>query len=83
MKSFSLATLLVLSLFVPTALVSDDGQTQPRLDYGAVIFPNTSTDLISTTNGTGNIRAFSAHSSMGSRALSTYLSMAVRRRHSR
>ena len=56
MKSFLLTTLLTLSLFVPTALASDDGQTQPRLDYGAVIFPNTSTDLISTTNGTGNIK---------------------------
>ena len=53
---YMLITLLVLSLVTPTALASDDGQTQPRLTHGGVIFPNGSIDLIPTTNGVGNIK---------------------------
>ena len=56
MKSFVLATLIVVSLFAPTAWASDDGQTQPRLNYGDRTSPNTSTDIIGTTNGAGNIK---------------------------
>lgn len=53
---YMLTTILVLSLLTPTALASDDGQTQPRLSHSAVIFPNTSFDVIPTTNGIGNIK---------------------------
>jgi hypothetical protein len=57
MKSYVLTTLLVLSLLPPTtALASDDGQTQPRLNHAAAIFPNTSVDVLPTTNGVGNIK---------------------------
>ena len=56
MKSFVLATLIVISLFAPTAWASDDGQTQPRLTYAERVSPNTSIDIIGTTNGAGNIK---------------------------
>jgi hypothetical protein len=56
MKSYVLATLLMLSLLTPTALAQDDGQTQPRLNKAAAIFPNTSVDVLPTTNGVGNIK---------------------------
>lgn len=62
MKSFVLATLIVVSLFAPTAWASDDGQTQPRLTYNDRVFPNTSADIIGTTNGTGNIKGISCKS---------------------
>ena len=55
MKSL-LATLIVISLFVPTAWASDDGQTQPRLNQGGVLTANSSVDIISTTNGVGNVK---------------------------
>lgn len=55
MKSYILATFLVLTLFTPPALASDDGQTRPRITYGAVIFPNAAFDILNT-NGTGNLK---------------------------
>jgi hypothetical protein len=70
MKSYVLTTLLVFSLLTPTALASDDGQTQPRLSHGTLISPNTSTDIIPSTNGVGNIKGlhcsfFNNNSSIG------------------
>jgi hypothetical protein len=56
MKSYVLTTLLVLSLLTPTVLASDDGQTQPRINKAAAIFPNTSVEVLPTTNGVGNIK---------------------------
>ena len=56
MKCSILITLLVLSLLTPTVLASDDGQTRPRLTYGAVLYQNAWIDIISTTNGAGNIK---------------------------
>ena len=56
MKSYLLTTLLMLSLLTPTALAQDNGQTQPRLNSGVLIFAGTSTDIIPTTNGAGNIK---------------------------
>jgi hypothetical protein len=54
MKNFALA-LLVLCL-ATTAWAADDGQTQPRLNYANLNSPNQSTDVISTTNGAGNVK---------------------------
>jgi len=68
MKSYVLATFLVLNLFVPTAFASDDGQTQPRLTYGEILSPNSSSDIISTTNGTGNLKGIQCKFANGSRA---------------
>ncbi len=56
MRSYLLATFIVVSLFVPTAWASDDGQTQPRLNSTGIVFPNTSIDIVSTTNGVGNVK---------------------------
>ena len=56
MKSYVLATFLVLNLFVPTAFASDDGQTQPRLNQADLVLPNTSVNIIGTTNGSGNVK---------------------------
>jgi DNA/RNA endonuclease YhcR with UshA esterase domain len=56
MKYTILTTLLVVSLLTPTALASDDGQTQPRISHAGAIFPNTSVDVLPTTNGVGNIK---------------------------
>ena len=56
MKSYVLTTLIIVSLFVPTAQASDDGQTQPRLTKATLTGFNTSTDIIATTNGSGNVK---------------------------
>jgi hypothetical protein len=66
MKSYVLATLIVVSLFVPTAWASDDGQTQPRINSSGLNFANTSIDIITTTNGVGNVKGVYCKSSNSS-----------------
>jgi hypothetical protein len=56
MKSYVLTTLIIVSLFVPTAQASDDGQTQPRLTRATLSNLGTSIDIIGTTNGSGNVK---------------------------
>ncbi len=56
MKSYVLTTLIIVSLFVPVAQASDDGQTQPRLTRGTLTGTSTSTDIIGTTSGSGNVK---------------------------
>ena len=43
------------------AYAADDGQTQPRLSYTDVTGTNT-VDLVSTTNGSGNIKGIHCYS---------------------
>jgi hypothetical protein len=43
-------------MFASAARAADDGQTQPRLSTAGLIYTNTSADVISTTNGTGNVK---------------------------
>jgi hypothetical protein len=47
----------VLTIFVATSVFAvDDGQTQPRLNYGSLNNPGTSADIVPTTNGSGNVK---------------------------
>lgn len=49
--------LLALCLvFASAAWAADDGNTQPKLSYSNLNSPNTAVDIISTTNGTGNVK---------------------------
>ena len=48
-----IAVMLVLAL---PALAADDGQTQPRLNYGDRSSANMSIDIVTTTNGSGNVK---------------------------
>jgi hypothetical protein len=43
----------------PTAWAADDGQTQPRLSSAGLLYINTTVDVISTTNGSGNVKGVS------------------------
>lgn len=57
MKALRLASLaLVLVLSATSAWAVDDGQTRPRLSSSGLNAPNTSTDIIATTNGSGNVK---------------------------
>jgi len=48
--------LLALFLAPSSARAVDDGQTRPKLSTGSLSSPNTSTDIIATTNGSGNLK---------------------------
>lgn len=48
--------LLLSAIFCVTARAADDGQTQPKLNTAYNNSHTTATDLIATTNGTGNVK---------------------------
>jgi hypothetical protein len=51
-----LVAALLLALAAPAAWAADDGQTQPKLSYGYLYYPNAYADVIPTTNGSGNVK---------------------------
>lgn len=54
----SIVTALVLALSIaPAARAVDEGQTQPRLNNNST-FSNTTVDVISLTNGSGNVKGY-------------------------
>jgi hypothetical protein len=59
------ATFAVLLVMSTAAIAADDGQTQPRLSMGYLVNPNTSTDIIGTTSGTGNVKGVLCQNSVG------------------
>jgi len=58
MRQLALALLVLLTqLFLPgTALGSDEGQTQPRLNSGSTLYPNDYVEIVPSTNGSGNVK---------------------------
>lgn len=52
----ALAVLAVVLLCAPAALAVDDGQTQPKVSTAVNNSSVTPTDLIATTNGSGNVK---------------------------
>jgi hypothetical protein len=69
MKGSLFPALVVFTLFASTAYAADDGQTQPKLNSAGLIFANTSTDIISTTSGTGNVKGVYCRFLSGSNAV--------------
>lgn len=49
----------------PSAFAADDGQTQPRFSNSNLNSPNTSTDIIATTNGSGNVKGVNCNNALG------------------
>jgi hypothetical protein len=56
MRTPCLAAFALLLVLAPAAWAADDGQTRPRLNSAYLSSPNTSTDIIATTNGSGNVK---------------------------
>lgn len=52
-KLVALALFLTLS---SAAWAVDDGETRPRLNYANLSSPGTSTDIVATTSGSGNVK---------------------------
>lgn len=71
MKRITLAIVLF-AAFATVASASDDGQTRPKLDSSNLSTPNTSTDIIATTSGAGNVKGVNCQNSIGS-ALVIYI----------
>jgi hypothetical protein len=69
MKNALLAALVVFTFTASTAWAADDGNTQPRLSSGGLIFTNTSADIIATTSGAGNVKGVQCHFLPGSNGL--------------
>jgi hypothetical protein len=46
----------ILMMFASAAWAADDGQTQPRLNSASLIYNSTTVDVVSTTNGAGNVK---------------------------
>ena len=47
------------------ASAADDGQTQPRLSNNSLNSPNTSVDIVGTTNGSGNVKGVQCQNTAG------------------
>lgn len=45
-----------LMMVASAAWAADDGQTQPRLNSAGLLYNNTTIDVVSTTNGAGNVK---------------------------
>lgn len=57
MKTSKLLAAFVLLFVCSSATWAvDDGQTRPKLSYGALFYGGTSADIIATTNGSGNVK---------------------------
>lgn len=56
MRTPCLAAVALLLVLAPAVWAVDDGQTRPRLNSASLGSPNTSTDIIATTNGSGNVK---------------------------
>ena len=56
MRASTLAAIALFLVLSPAAWAADDGQTRPRLNSASLGSPNTSADIISTTNGSGNVK---------------------------
>jgi hypothetical protein len=56
MRTPGLATFALLLSLSPALWAVDDGQTRPRLSYNNLGSPNSSIDIIGTTNGSGNVK---------------------------
>ena len=56
MRLFAGVSVLVLIAVGMPAWAADDGQTQPRYNKAFLSLPSTSTDIIATTNGAGNVK---------------------------
>jgi hypothetical protein len=54
--TISALTLLLVLSSASAARAADDGETQPKLTTATLSSPNTSTDIIGTTNGSGNVK---------------------------
>ena len=54
-KFIMMAAVLVLSI-TGRAFAADDGNTKWRVNQSDLVWPNTSADIISTTNGAGNVK---------------------------
>ena len=52
-------------LVASAAFAADDGQTQPRFSNANLSSPNTSTDIIGTTNGSGNVKGVNCNNAVG------------------
>ncbi len=64
MKTVMIAIALVL-LIASSAFAADDGQTQPRFSNSNLSSPNTSADIIATTNGSGNVKGVNCNNAVG------------------
>jgi hypothetical protein len=52
----AIVSLALILIVASSAFAADDGQTQPRLSNSNLNSPNTSIDIIATTNGAGNVK---------------------------
>ena len=56
-KVFLVALVLVLTTALATAAwAADDGNTQPKLGYAYLYYPNVSVDAVALTSGAGNVK---------------------------
>ncbi|HEV2719912.1 MAG TPA: hypothetical protein VG323_07810 [Thermoanaerobaculia bacterium] len=51
----AIAVLVALTL-APTVWAADDGNTQPKLGYAYLYYPNASVDAVAQTSGSGNVK---------------------------
>lgn len=56
MRRYSLLAICVLTVVATSAFAADDGNTKWRINQGSLYSPSSSIDLISTTNGAGNVK---------------------------
>ena len=56
MRKIALSAVIALFVFATSVSAADDGQTQPRLSTAGLNNPNTSIDIVTTTNGAGNVK---------------------------
>jgi hypothetical protein len=56
MKTLSILVIAVTLAWPSSAKAADDGQTQPKLSHNGLQWQNTSADIVSTTNGAGNVK---------------------------